>query len=252
MVIMRQFTCSNDMTAATDMTSYEVQTSAGTGGNTLVWNMNYDHGTGWRENGFRDRYETQTTTSSAQTLRIAQAEPMQVFTLGQEEGIDLYPNRPHYSEIELDYTGRMQWTNFTQQTTNGIPNERWINEGREVDELFGKVDIKKLSKEDLILYNARLKSEKLLKKWLSATEYNALKTKGEVAIPHPDDDNVIFIVKKHPTAMVSKMVKGKHESEQCIVTHPDHRDIPVGDKLLQKILLIKSDPKKFLEIANTH
>jgi len=106
------------------------------------------------------------------------------------------------------------------------------------------------TKEDKRLVRAKEKSEKLLKDWMTPAEYKALKEKGEIEIPSQIDDDVIFIVKRDPNAMVDVKKNGKKTHKLCAVA--EDLDYAVGDQLLSKIALIKTDEKKFKEIAVKH
>jgi len=109
---------------------------------------------------------------------------------------------------------------------------------------------KEMTKKDKILFRAKKKSEKLLKSILSSNEYNSLKLHGEIEIPSVMEDEVIFIVKKDPNAMVDVKKNGKYSHKICAVA--EDLEMPVGDQLLSKILLLKTDEKKFREVAIRH
>ncbi|HEU04661.1 MAG TPA: hypothetical protein ENH95_06075 [Nitrosopumilus sp.] len=109
---------------------------------------------------------------------------------------------------------------------------------------------KQMSKKDMVLLRAKRKSEKLLHQWLSKKEYDSLKLHGELAIQSKMDDEVIFIVKKDPNAMVDVKKKGTYSHKLCAVS--EDLEMPVGDQLLSKLLLIKTDEKKFREVAIKH
>ncbi len=109
---------------------------------------------------------------------------------------------------------------------------------------------KQMSKKDKILLRAKRKSEKLLRQWLSKKEYDSLKLHGELAIQSKIDDEVIFIVKKDPNDMVDVKRNGKYSYKLCAVS--EDLEMPVGDQLLSKVLLLKTDEKKFREVAIRH
>lgn len=109
---------------------------------------------------------------------------------------------------------------------------------------------KEMTKKDRILFKAKRKSEKLLKSMLSKKEYNSLKLHGELEIPSKMDNEVIFIVKKDPNHMVDVKKNGKYSHKLCAVS--EDLEMPVGDQLLSKLLLLKTDEKKFKEIAIRH
>jgi len=114
----------------------------------------------------------------------------------------------------------------------------------------GKEILKEMDNDDKKLLEAKRKSEKLLKSWLTKAEYDALVGKGEIEIPSNEEEDVIFIVKKDPNEMVDVKKQGKFSHKLCAV--PEDLDFPVGDQLLSKIVLIKTDEKKFKKIAIKH
>lgn len=109
---------------------------------------------------------------------------------------------------------------------------------------------KEMTKKDRILLKAKRKSEKLLRQMLSKKEYDSLKLHGEVEIPSQMEEEVIFIVKKDPNAMVDVKKKGKYSHKLCAVA--EDMEMPVGDQLLSKVLLLKTDEKSFREVAIKH
>jgi len=106
---------------------------------------------------------------------------------------------------------------------------------------------KQMSKREKKLLVAKRKSEKLLKQFLSKKEYDSLKLHGELAIPSKMDSEVIFIVKKDPNQMVDVKKKDIYSHKLCAVA--EDLEMPVGDQLLSKVMLIKTDEKKFREVA---
>ncbi len=84
----------------------------------------------------------------------------------------------------------------------------------------------------------------------SKKEYDSLKLHGELEIPSKMNDEIIFIVKKDPNAMVDVKKKGKYSHKICAVA--EDLEMPVGDQLLSKVLLLKTDEKSFREIAIRH
>lgn len=104
--------------------------------------------------------------------------------------------------------------------------------------------------EDAKLVKAKARSEKLLKQWLSPAEYKGLQMQGEIEIPSKMEEDVIFIIKKDPNAMVEVKKKGQFSHRLCAVA--EDLDFPVGDQLLSKVALIKTDEKSFREIAIRH
>ena len=109
---------------------------------------------------------------------------------------------------------------------------------------------KEMSKKEKILLRAKRRSEKLLRQMLSKKEYDSLKLHGELEIPSKMEEEVIFIVKKDPNAMVDVKRKGTYSHKLCAVS--EDLEMPVGDQLLSKVLLLKTDEKKFREVAIRH
>ena len=109
---------------------------------------------------------------------------------------------------------------------------------------------KEMTKKDKILLRAKRKSEKLLRQMLSKKEYDSLKLHGELEIPSTMEEEVIFIVKKDPNAMVDVKKNGKYSHKICAVA--EDLEMPVGDQLLSKVLLLKTDEKSFREVAIKH
>ena len=102
----------------------------------------------------------------------------------------------------------------------------------------------------------RKKADELLQKWLSPDEYNSLKMYDKLDIPSPTNPNILYEVKKDVGKKVVKKIREKIGSiyifkrieELCIM--PLESDYVNDDNLLAKILLLKTDEKEFLEIAN--
>jgi len=109
---------------------------------------------------------------------------------------------------------------------------------------------KEMTKKDKILLKAKRKSEKLLRQMLSKKEYDSLKLHGELEIPSSIEEEIIFIVKKDPNAMVDVKKNGKYSHKICAVA--EDLEMPVGDQLLSKVLLLKTDEKAFREVAIKH
>jgi len=101
-----------------------------------------------------------------------------------------------------------------------------------------------LSFEDVQMFKAYERSNKLLKEWLTEDEYRWLVCQGELRIKHEDET---FIIKKESFSKVEVVNKNNEKSSYCFIT----RDSGVTDPdiLLTKILMIKTNPKKFKEIA---
>ena len=100
-------------------------------------------------------------------------------------------------------------------------------------------------------------SMKLLRQWLSEMEYNYLMEQGQLELPSQYEKDTIYIVKKDALAKVKIASKKKlsciHQpliietGDACININPEY---PLGDILLSKIAMLKSDEKQFLDIAN--
>ena len=106
---------------------------------------------------------------------------------------------------------------------------------------------KELTEDEKKMFKAKKTSEKLLKQWLSTNEWKALKEKGEIEIPAIDEKNCIYIVRKDPNARVIVQKDGKRDHELCVVSKD--LELPIGDQLLSKILLVKHNQKKFRELG---
>lgn len=119
-------------------------------------------------------------------------------------------------------------------------------------EIFEKVPddiLKEMNAHEKKLVKAKEKSEKLLKDILSPKEYYGLVHRGEIEIKGKEDD-IIFIIKKDPNEMIQVKKNGKEDHKLCIVAKDP--DMPVGDKLLSKILIVKTDEKNLRMIANRY
>lgn len=101
-----------------------------------------------------------------------------------------------------------------------------------------------LSSEEIQFIKASKKSENLLKEWLSEDEYRWLKYEGSLKIVHSQET---YIIKKEPHSMVKVKNVNNKTSYYCMI--PKDSSTPSGDELLSKILMIKTNPKKFKEIA---
>jgi len=241
----------------------DIQT-LGTEDTTRIWTTNFNNGTDWRESGFNTQYETQThtTTANIDTLRIFEAQPTN-YTVGTADATG--PTTPiTYRTTDLNIQDVGSWTtgsNFVTDEQHLTGNTAgwnnvypFITENPKLLELFERLTDKekeKLTEYQLEKYDAKIKSEKLLKRMLSKKEYDSLKLHGEMEIQDPRDQDVIFIVRKQSHAMVERKVKGKYKDRHCIVPNPVH-ELPIGDEILQKVLLLKAAPKIFEEIAIVH
>lgn len=101
-----------------------------------------------------------------------------------------------------------------------------------------------ISAEDHERFKSHTKSLKLLKEWVSEDELRWLCHQGELSIKHGDET---YIIKKDAYSTV-KVVDGNNNVKQyCMVLKESGATIP--DILLSKILMIKTNPKKFKETA---
>lgn len=144
------------------------------------------------------------------------------------------------------------WTTTANITTGDLQLQPLDKKKSALMEIFKKVPdniIKEMSEYEKKLVKAKEKSEKLLKDILSPKEYFGLVTKGEIEIPSKEED-IIFIVKKNPEEMIEVKKNGKYDHKLCIVASDP--DMPVGDKLLSKILMVKTDEKQLRKVANRY
>jgi hypothetical protein len=95
---------------------------------------------------------------------------------------------------------------------------------------------------------AEKQADKLLKKWLSTAEYNYLQENGELELPSKYEQDTIYIVKKSYGEKVIKKVAGVPTVALCVM--PLSSSYVNDDSLLSKILLLKTDEKQFLSLAN--
>lgn len=109
---------------------------------------------------------------------------------------------------------------------------------------------KELTEDEKKMFKAKQASEKLLKSWLSVEEYKGLKIYGEIEVPSKVEDDCIYIVKRDPHAMVEVMKDGHYKHKLCVIAKDG--DMPIGDQLLSKLLLLKTDEAKFRTIAIKH
>lgn len=101
-----------------------------------------------------------------------------------------------------------------------------------------------LSCEDLEYYKSSERAEKLLKEWLSEDEMRWLVHQGELKVEHDDET---YIIKKEAYSTVKVVDKEKKIHEYCMVLKESGGN--ELDLLLSKILMIKTNPKKFKEVA---
>ena len=204
-------------------------------------------------------FRTQTTVTAASDQILAYAQQADETTSGAWSAFDTQiqfgrqTNTTAGSDTTTWDLGQIATDRFTTRcwnmTTNGFSEIGKLKNA--LMKIFEKVpkDLIK-TKEDKKLVKAKEKSEKLLKDWLSPAEYEGLKNKGEIEIPSLEDEDVIFIVKRDPNQMVDIKKKGIYSHKLCAVA--EDLDYPVGDQLLSKIALIKTNEKQFKEIAIRH
>lgn len=204
-----------------------------------------------------------TATSSSTVLDFAWNNPRTTFSnveMRVSSGTDnsTATRRFHFNGTQEQL--QMEFTSFTtggSMQVNGTIGWGGFSRLGKVKHALMKIfeepskEIKKeMTKKDKVLLRAKRKSEELLRQMLSPNEYNSLKLHGEVQIPSQMEDEVIFIVKKDPNAMVDVKKNGKYSHKICAVAKD--LEMPVGDQLLSKILLLKTDEKKFREVAIRH
>lgn len=113
-----------------------------------------------------------------------------------------------------------------------------------------KTAIGAIRRERKDMIKAHETSLKLLKKWLTTEEWKQIRENGQMAIPSKLDKNTIYIVKKDAKQMVEIFHGSKYSHKLCL--HVSDQTLPVGDQLLAKILLLKTDEETFLKTANVH
>jgi len=222
---------------------YQFQCNSNAGDETAhIWSPQESEMTGaggvldFAWNNQRVRFNTSNTTTTANTSGTA-------FAQGQWRTNDLED-----APFDMLTTG-------TRRFNAATGSEGYSKKGKikhALMQIFKEPDkklLEEMDKEDKQLLEAKRKSEKLLKTWLTKAEYDALINKGEMEIQSEEED-VIFIVKRDPNEMVDVKRKGKFSHKLCAV--PEDLDFPVGDQLLSKVILIKTDEKKFKKIAIKH
>jgi len=92
--------------------------------------------------------------------------------------------------------------------------------------------------------DATRRSFDLLVNWLTPAERDEAASYGRITVKN---DHGTFVV---PVGYgkVARYVDGKPEAEYCMVF--ESPDIPLGDEVLMKVGLIKTDPERFLKEAN--
>ncbi len=208
------------------------------------------------------RFDTSATATTGTVLDFAWNNPDTTFLNAEVRVTAGTDNSTAHRRFHFNGTSQQLQSAFTTWTTDTLATGRLTFGGG-----FGKLgkirhalmqifeepskEIKKeMSKKDKILLKAKRKSEKLLQQMLSKKEYDSLKLHGELEIPSSMEEEVIFIVKKDPNAMVDVKKNGKYSHKICAVA--EDMEMPVGDQLLSKVLLLKTDEKSFREVAIRH
>lgn len=88
-------------------------------------------------------------------------------------------------------------------------------------------------------------SFELLYGMLSASERSEAQAKGRVTIKNLFGD---FVVPVTAHGLVRRYVDGEYEASYCVVFQ-DY-SIAIGDEVLMKVALLRTDPQRFLKIAN--
>lgn len=229
-------------------------------------NFSYNAGNGGTT-AFNGNMRFDTTSSANATtgtvLDFAWNNPDTTFLNAEVRVTSGTDNSTAHNRFHFNGTSDQLQNAFTTWTTDTLATGR-ITFGAGIFGTLGKVrhalmqifeepskEIKKeMTKKDKILFRAKRKSEKLLRNMLSKKEYDSLKLHGELEIPSSMEDEVIFIVKKDPNAMVDVKKNGKYSHKICAVSQD--LEMPVGDQLLSKVLLLKTDEKSFREVAIRH
>ena len=98
-----------------------------------------------------------------------------------------------------------------------------------------------------LIQRAKKKADKLVRSWLSDTEYNALKHEDGLRIKSKFEENTEYLVKPLSYQRVEKYVNGELKQLLCMVDkQPGFEN---DDTVLHKILMLKTNEKQFLEIA---
>jgi len=206
---------------------------------------------------FTPAFNTNTTAGSVFDYQTATTNDSTAF------GVDCNSGTASNIPLRFDLHTAQTFTG-TAATTTTTTGDLWANPGiignfsfsgigqlkNALMNIFQKVPKKLIkTKEDKQMVIAKEKSEKLLKDWLSPAEYLGLINKGEIELSSEEED-VIYVIKKDPNAMVEVKKGGKHSHTLCAIA--EDLEFPVGDQLLSKVLLLKTDEKKFKETAIRH
>jgi len=196
---------------------------------------------------------TATDTTSGTVLDFAWNNPNTTFLNAELRVTSSTDNSTAYNRFRFNGTSQQLQAEFNTWTTTSWTLGAVGKVRHALMQIFeepSKEIKKEMSKKEKILLRAKRRSEELLRQMLSKKEYDSLKLYGELEIPSKIDDEVIFIVKKDPNAMVDVKKKGTYSHKLCAVS--EDLEMPVGDQLLSKLLLIKTDEKKFREVAIRH
>jgi len=187
-----------------------------------------------------DTNQSFTTASATGPLRVAAYDGGINFTTASSDQFVITGNQVFNSSTNgINLTGG----DWSLSDMGGLRNA--------LMEIFKKVPKNLIkSEDDKKMVKAKEKSEKLLKSWLSPKEYQGLLNEGQIEVPSEFDQDTIFIIKRDPNEMVQVMKKGEYAHKLCAVA--ENLEMPVGDQLLSKLLLLKTDEKKFKEIAIQH
>jgi len=243
---------------------YQFQCNSNAGDETAhIWSPQESEMTGaggvldFAWNNQRVRFNTSNTTTTANTSGTAFAQGPTVLENFRYQGSaqELTSEWTQWRTNDLEDAPFDMLTTGTRRFNAATGSEGYSKKGKikhALMQIFKEPDkklLEEMDKEDKQLLEAKRKSEKLLKTWLTKAEYDALINKGEMEIQSEEED-VIFIVKRDPNEMVDVKRKGKFSHKLCAV--PEDLDFPVGDQLLSKVILIKTDEKKFKKIAIKH
>lgn len=168
-------------------------------------------------------------------------------------------SQPTYHEVHYDYAPNT-WVEFRfpdltpPHRINGESDEERrerihrFEEQVRIRNVDGNIEYEKQrQKEAARFQKAQTRSMRLLKDWLSPIEYNYL-MEGQLEIPSKIHDDEVWIVKREAMKRVVRKIKGKAVSEHCIIPA---MDVPEGDILLSKIILLKTNEEEFIKTSNT-
>lgn len=188
-------------------------------GRQVLWNQRLDrfhqrgHGNGWQQHGLH--MYTASGTDTAGTWWIS-------------SDVDYWHNKEPTRRNRIEYQLKVIIPHMI-----GVKTKKVFKSYRKIKKWWKSREMLKAEK----------KSMELMEKWLEPHEIKGLMERGELEIFFED---VTYIVKKNPHETVTRVKDGK-KSEFCII--PSKQGYASGDVLLSKILLIKTNPKRFEEIA---